>query len=315
MGCIEDEYNIENITFSDTVQSKIQRQGILKKNKHKKNKKHKRKSKIKTKKVTFATSEKTSQKENEEEEEESENESEESNIKESSNSNTNNDNDNNEEKEKNEDNKISDEKKSSVENSNKSSDKKESKDEEEEKENEISDKNDLSEKSSIKISDKEESKENNIDENGSNEEKNEEEKKKKKKIEHLITDDDWLAKFINETNEYNRKNINSSISPKDPIIRELIDSKEKDLIISSEDLVSYRNDNPSKKYKVLDLLDSGFYGKVFKAVNTLTKNLVAIKKTKKFLNIKLPYGQPIYINVKVELELIKKLCHPNIVKV
>ena len=36
MGCIEDEYNIENITFSDTVQSKIQRQGILKKNKHKK---------------------------------------------------------------------------------------------------------------------------------------------------------------------------------------------------------------------------------------------------------------------------------------
>ena len=50
-------------------------------------------------------------------------------------------------------------------------------------------------------------------------------------------------------------------------------------------------------------------------MNTLTKNLVAIKKTKKFLNIKLPYGQPIYINVKVELELIKKLCHPNIVKV
>ena len=317
MGCIEDEYNIENITFSDTVQSKIQRQGILKKNKHKKNKKNKRKSKINTKKVTFATSEKTSQKENEEEEEESENESEESNIKESSNSNTNNDNDNNEEKEKNEDNQINNEKKSSVENSNKSSDKKESKDEEEEeeKENEISDKNDSSKKSSIKISDKEESKENNFDENGSNEEKENEEKKKKKKIEHLITDDDWLAKFINETNEYNRKNINSSISPKDPIIRELIDSKEKDLIISSEDLVSYRNDNPSKKYKVLDLLDSGFYGKIFKAVNTLTKNLVAIKKTKKFLNIKQPYGQPIYINVKVELELIKKLCHPNIVKV
>ena len=104
--------------------------------------------------------------------------------------------------------------------------------------------------------------------NNSNEEKENEEKKNKKKIEHLITDDDWLDKFINVTNEYNRQNINSSISPNDPILSELIDSKDKELIISSEDLVSYRHDNQSKKYKVLDLLDSGFYGKVFKAVNT-----------------------------------------------
>ena len=318
MGCIEDPYNIDNITFSDSVQPKIQKQGILKKNKHKKGKKHKKKSKKNGKKVSFAISEKTPKNENEEEEEDEENleeieenESEESNIKESSNSNT-----NNEEKEENEDNQISDGKNSNVTNSIKSSDKKENTESDKDKKN--SEQNDSSKESSIKTSDKKESKEskeNNIDINNSNEEKENEEKKNKKKIEHLITDDDWLDKFINVTNEYTRQNINSSISPNDPILSELIDSKDKELIISSEDLVSYRHDNPSKKYKVLDLLDSGFYGKVFKAVNTLTKNLVAIKKTKKYLNLTKADGKPIYVNVKVEIELIKKLCHPNIVKV
>ena len=69
MGCIEDPYNIDNITFSDSVQPKIQKQGILKKNKHKKGKKHKKKSKKNGKKVSFAISEKTPKNENEEEEE------------------------------------------------------------------------------------------------------------------------------------------------------------------------------------------------------------------------------------------------------
>ena len=47
-------------------------------------------------------------------------------------------------------------------------------------------------------------------------------------------------------------------------------------------MITYQNNNPSKKYKILDLIDSGAYGKIYKAVNILTKNLVAIKKTKKY---------------------------------
>ena len=57
----------------------------------------------------------------------------------------------------------------------------------------------------------------------------------------------------------------------------MIASKEKELKLSSEDLVGQYQGNPSKKYKVLDILGSGSFGKVFKALNTLTKNLVAIK--------------------------------------
>ena len=58
-----------------------------------------------------------------------------------------------------------------------------------------------------------------------------------------------LAKLINVTNAYNRKNINSSISPDDPILSQVITSKEKELILSPENLVSYINGNPSKEYK------------------------------------------------------------------
>ena len=89
-----------------------------------------------------------------------------------------------------------------------------------------------------------------------------------------------LAKLINVTNVYNRKNINSSISPDDPILSQVITSKEKELILSPENLVSYINGIPSKKYKILDLLENTTTGKLFKAVNILMKNLVEIEKIK-----------------------------------
>ena len=355
MGCVEDDFDLENISFSgtDTVQRKDK--GILKSKTNKKNSKKKKKSKNKNKKVTFAPSAIASKKSNEEQEE---NENEESNNEENSDT----DNENEEE----EDNKnssslrssdvtdnnkyssstenknssslksndVTDNNKysSSTENKNssslKSSDVAESKESGQSTENQNSSSIKSSEKTGIKenteeaknskntnpinndsskISDKKEDKENNKDNN--------KEKNKKENNNHIITDDNWLENYINVTNEYNRKNINSSISPNDPILSELIDSKEKELILSSEDLVTYRSGNPSKKYKVLDLLESGSFGKMYKAVNMLTKNLVAIKKTKKYLNKTEEYGEPTYINVKNQIEIQKKLSHPNIVKI
>ena len=132
---------------------------------------------------------------------------------------------------------------------------------------------------------------------------------------NVIVNEDWLEGFINETNAYDRLNIKSSISPKDPILSELIASKEKELIISSEDIISYHHENPSKKYKVVDLLGSGSFGKVFKGVNTLTRNLVAIKKTKKYLKKNSDFNSEIFVNVRNEIEILKKLSHPNIVKI
>ena len=332
MGCVEDDFDLENISFSDTDTVQRKDKGILKSKTNKKNNKKKKKSKNKNKKVTFAPSAIASKKSSEEQEE---NESEESNNEENS--------DTDNENEEDEDNKNSSSLKSSdvtesnknsssTENKNssslKSSDVAESKESGQSTENQNSSSIKSSEKTGIKenteeaknskntnpinndsskISDKKEDKENNKDNN--------KEKNKKENNNHIITDDNWLENYINVTNEYNRKNINSSISPNDPILSELIDSKEKELILSSEDLVTYRSGNPSKKYKVLDLLESGSFGKMYKAVNMLTKNLVAIKKTKKYLNKTEEYGEPTYINVKNQIEIQKKLSHPNIVKI
>ena len=356
MGCVEDDFDLENISFSDTDTVQRKDKGILKSKTNKKNNKKKKKSKNKNKKVTFAPSAIASKKSSEEQEE---NESKESNNEENSDT----DNENEEEEDnknssslKNSDNitesnkyssstenknssslkssDITDSNKysSSTENKNssslKSSDVAESKESGQSTENQNSSSIKSSEKTgskenteeaknskntnpinndSSKISDKKEDKENNKDNN--------KEKNKKENNNHIITDDNWLENYINVTNEYNRKNINSSISPNDPILSELIDSKEKELILSSEDLVTYRSGNPSKKYKVLDLLESGSFGKMYKAVNMLTKNLVAIKKTKKYLNKTEEYGEPTYINVKNQIEIQKKLSHPNIVKI
>ena len=355
MGCVEDDFDLENISFSDTDTTQRKDKGILKSKTNKKNNKKKKNSKNKNKKVTFAPSAIASKKSSEEQEE---NESEESNNEENS--------DTDNENEEDEDNKNSSSLKSSdvtesnrnssstdnknssslkssditennrnsssTENKNssslKSSDVTESKESGQSTENKNSSSIKSSEKTgskenteevknskntstinndSSKISDKKEDKENNKDNN--------KDKNKKENNNHIITDDNWLENYINVTNEYNRKNINSSISPNDPILSELIDSKEKELILSSEDLVTYRSGNPSKKYKVLDLLESGSFGKMYKAVNMLTKNLVAIKKTKKYLNKTEEYGEPTYINVKNQIEIQKKLSHPNIVKI
>ena len=349
MGCLEDEYNIEDISFSEghpfgSEETESKKTKEEKKKKKNKKSKLKRSKKIKEKSVSKLTPIKESENEsapteenkNEninsnktEENEESEVEEEEeeskvtsSNIKqEHTNSQTSNTN-----------NIITSERKSSsnissnmnntsnIDSSKTNSDKNNNKHKENKKESDIYNSNESS--SNIKSNIVENS-ENNSDNNktsddksvsisNSKENKNNENDDKKNNI---VVNEDWLEGFINETFPFNRKNINSKISPNDPIMRNLIDSKEKELILSPGDLISYHKENPSKKYKVLDLLGSGSFGKVFKAVNNITRNLVAIKKTKKYLTKNKDLGEPNYIHVKNEIEILKKLNHPSIVKI
>ena len=56
MGCVEDDFDLENISFSDTDTVQRKDKGILKSKTNKKNNKKKKKSKNKNKKVTFAPS-------------------------------------------------------------------------------------------------------------------------------------------------------------------------------------------------------------------------------------------------------------------
>ena len=330
MGCTEDEYNLEDFDFSDNdpiinqlnQKEKEKQEKLLKKNKNKKKKKKtkkKTKNKKKEKEIksesenkTVISKQITSNKSTENEkiisektetnEKEEEKEEEEKNEEESEN-NENEENEENESEESNEQEKTNEEKNTKEENKNSS---------------QSSYINSNSTEKNINSSDNKINTIENIDKNTKsiNESKSKDKEEDNKEDKNNVDDDeDWLANFVNVTNEYNRKNIKSSISPKDPIMSNLINSKEKDLILSSEDMITYQNNNPSKKYKILDLIDSGSYGKIYKAVNILTKNLVAIKKTKKYYTKNIDIEQPVHINVKNEIEIIKKLCHPNIARI
>ena len=67
---------------------------------------------------------------------------------------------------------------------------------------------------------------------------------------------------------------------------------------------------PSKKYKILDKLGSGSFGKVFLAQNKYTKEKVAMKEIKKANKDLLSDGE-----IKDEIDILKSLDHPDIVRI
>ena len=90
----------------------------------------------------------------------------------------------------------------------------------------------------------------------------------------------------------------------------LLSDEEKKLSLSFESLVPLQSGKPSKKYKVLSNLGNGSYGKVYKAMNIKTETLVAIKSVKKKKD-----KEDEDKFVSNEIDLLKRLSHPNIVKI
>ena len=347
MGCLEDEYNIEDISFSEghpfgSEETESKKTKESKKKKKSKKSKLKDSKKIKEKSISKLTPIKESENEsapteenkneniNSNKTEENENEEEEEEKEESKVSSSNIKQNHTDSQTSNKKNNITSESKSSsnmnsssnIDSSKTNSNKNDNKDKEKKKEN---DKYNSNESNSNTKSNIVEKSQNSSDENKTSNDKSKsisvsDNKENKNNVNddkknNIVVNEDWLEGFINETFPYNRKNINSKISPNDPVMSNLIDSKEKELILSPGDLISYHKENPSKKYKVLDTLGSGSFGKVFKAVNNITRNLVAIKKTKKYLTKNKDLGEPNYVNVRNEIEILKKLNHPSVVKI
>ena len=67
---------------------------------------------------------------------------------------------------------------------------------------------------------------------------------------------------------------------------------------------------PKKKYEILDKLGSGSFGKVYLARNKYTKEKVAMKEIKKSNKDLLSDGE-----IKDEIEILKSLDHPDIVRI
>ena len=85
---------------------------------------------------------------------------------------------------------------------------------------------------------------------------------------------------------------------------------EMSLTVKQDILVAEEKGNPSKKYKAKKMLGSGSFGCVYEAKNTTFGNSVAMKVIKKDKENELDEQE-----IRNEIDILKKLSHPNIVKI
>ena len=86
-------------------------------------------------------------------------------------------------------------------------------------------------------------------------------------------------------------------------------NKNSNISINNSLFINELNFSPEKKYKIISNIGQGSYGNVFLATNIYTKEKVAIKKIYKSNDV---ISESEIIN---EIEILKKLNHPDIVKV
>ena len=86
--------------------------------------------------------------------------------------------------------------------------------------------------------------------------------------------------------------------------------EEMKLNVKTQTLIEEQKGDPSKKYKIVKRLGDGSYGTVFSVVNIQTNVTVAMKKIEKVKENEIDD-----LEIKNEIDILKKLDHPNIVKI
>ena len=113
-----------------------------------------------------------------------------------------------------------------------------------------------------------------------------------------------------EAKKFVRKGKRSTTLKEKTKLSQKLLAAEMNLQVKQENLIIQEKVNPSKKYKPTKMLGSGSFGSVYEAKNTIFQNIVAMKVIKKDPNNELDEQE-----IRNEIDILKKLSHPNIVKI
>ena len=114
----------------------------------------------------------------------------------------------------------------------------------------------------------------------------------------------------NEGKKFIRKGKRSTTLIEKSKLGQKLIAAEMNVQVKQETLIIQEKGNPSKKYKPTKMLGSGSFGSVYEAKNTIFQNTVAMKVIKKDPNNELDEQE-----IRNEIDILKKLSHPNIVKI
>jgi calcium-dependent protein kinase len=113
-----------------------------------------------------------------------------------------------------------------------------------------------------------------------------------------------------EAKKFVRKGKRSTTLKEKTKLSQKLLAAEMNLQVKQENLIIQEKGNPSKKYKPTKMIGSGSFGSVYEAKNTIFQNIVAMKVIKKDPNNELDEQE-----IRNEIDILKKLSHPNIVKI
>ena len=120
-------------------------------------------------------------------------------------------------------------------------------------------------------------------------------------------EDNLLLSPVVKYKRRNRKSI--SLVEKSKLGSQII-KEELKLKVTNQSLVDEQLGNPYEKYKIINKTGDGAYGSVYTAINTLNGNKIAMKKI-----LKIQENKVEDMEIKNEIDILKKLDHPNIVKI
>ena len=147
--------------------------------------------------------------------------------------------------------------------------------------------------------------------NSENQDEKQNKDKKRGKSFHMKQDLILKETNINQTHKFVRnKRKSATLLANSFKFTDRLHGLEKNIPVINETLISKNMGNPDKYYKRIKYLGSGSYGSVYMAKNISTDNIVAIKIIEKQEE-----NMVDDMEIQNEINILKKLSHPNIVKV